>query len=377
MASASLPRALMAPSRSAFAVIDPVSERYSRILEPGMMSKMNLSGRLSSYFAISYVWTEWKESSEDKLPSWRLIRERLLQLSTTNLAAYINDGTIAQTARSLGFDLHTVQAEPFRCWIDCKCINQSSEADKRYWIPRMNEIFFNARCTILLLRDLDLTALYEICRITTCLFSDTSSGDEAKSGPVSHRCLFSPSCISLRSSIPPSLEELCLKTLEALWNGTWRKRAWIFQEILLSERYLLAWGDAASVAYMELGTVGYIAAFLQARHPYKLWLTDLWTWCKQCTHLREFYSDRCDMEATLLQLAEHLESTVPCDKYYALCGVLGLPDVRYDSTHSTEEALDNVIAALTRQGRMGWMYALPPGFQEGFVFSDQCMAPLC
>jgi len=82
------------------------------------------------------------------------------------------------------------------------------------------------------------------------------------------------------------------------------------------------------------------------------------------------------MEATILQLAQDLESTVPSDKYYALCGILGLTEVRYDAEHTAEEALNNVISALTRQGRLGWMYAIPSGVgSSGIALSDQCMAP--
>jgi hypothetical protein len=315
------------------------------------------------------VWSEWKDSLGDKLPSWTQIRERLLQLSTTSLVTAYNK----PPAGNLPFNF--LQHDPFRCWLDSKCINQALQADKAYWIPRMNEVYFDARCTILLLKDLDLTVLYELYKITTCLVSETSPEGSPKSGPNSHCCLFTPNCISLKSLIPPELEDVCLTTLEALWYGSWRKRAWIFQEILLSARYMLSWGDSSSVAYMDLGTVGYIAAFLHQRHPSKAWLNDFWTWCKQCQCLREFYSDKCDMEATILQLAQDLESTVPCDKYYALCGVLGLTEVGYDAEHTAEEALNNVMSALTRQGRLGWMYAIPSGIgSSGIALSDQYMA---
>jgi hypothetical protein len=324
MANRDIPRSFLAPSRSAFSVIDPVSEEYYRILDRRGASNINPARRSGSYFAISYVWSEWKDSPSDKLPSWAKIRERLLQLSTTSLVTAYNKPPI-----DLAGDLPIsfLRPDPFRCWLDSKCINQASHADKAYWIPRMNEVYFDARCTILLLKDLDLTALYELYKLTTCLISETSGEGRANSGPNSHRCLFTPSCISFISRVPPELEHLCLTTLETLWFKSWRKRARIFQEILLSAWYILSWGDSSSVAYMDLGTVGYIAAFLHQRHPSEIWLKDFWMWCKQCQCLREFYSDRCDMEATILQLAQDLESTIPCDKYYALCGVLGLSEV--------------------------------------------------
>ena len=373
MGNKDIPRWFFAPSRSAFSVIDPVSEEYYLILHRSGASNLNPARRSGSYFAISYVWSEWKDSPSDKLPSWAKIRERLLQLSTTKLVTAYNKPPI-DIAGNL--PLAFLRPDPFRCWLDCKCINQDLQADKAYWIPRMNEVYFDARCTILLLKDLDLTALYELYRLTTCLISETSAEIVSDSDPHSHRCLFTPSCISFKSRVPSELEEICLATLEALWFGSWRKRAWIFQEILLSARYMLSWGDSSSVAYMDLGTVGYIAAFLHQRHPSKIWLKDFWTWCKHCQCLREFYSDKCDMEATILQLAQDLESTVPCDKYYALCGVLGLSEVGYDSGHSAETALTNVISALTKQGRLGWIYAIPSAIGgSAITLSDQAMAP--
>ena len=290
-------------------------------------------------------------------------------LATTDLATNLLK---ALTDIAERIPLKLFQPDPFRCWLDSKCIDQSSLADKIHWIPRMNEIYFDARCTILLLRDVDLTALYELLRLTKCLIAETSPDR----GSTSHRCLFTPSCISLVASIPPSLEQACLDSLEALWKGSWRKRAWIFQEILLSARYMLSWGDKSTVAYMELGTVGRIAAFLHQRYPEKGWLHDFWSWCKQCHCLREFYAEKLDMEATVLQLAEHLEATVACDKYYALCGILGLKDVLYNANHSAEEALNQILSALTKQGRMGWMYAIPPSVSgAGITLSNSCMAP--
>jgi hypothetical protein len=94
MANYAIPRAILAPSRSAFAVIDPVTEQYSRVLDRSGLSQLSQSRRSGSYFAISYVWSEWKDSPEDELPSWTQIRERLLQLSTTSLVTSYNKPSI-------------------------------------------------------------------------------------------------------------------------------------------------------------------------------------------------------------------------------------------------------------------------------------------
>jgi len=61
MANKDIPRSFLAPSRSAFSVIDPVSEEYYRILDRSGASNINPARRSGSYFAISYVWSEWKD----------------------------------------------------------------------------------------------------------------------------------------------------------------------------------------------------------------------------------------------------------------------------------------------------------------------------
>ena len=344
-----------AGARSPFRVLNPKTLKYQYGPEQSGASRRRPPP--FKYFAISYVWSDWKAPADASLPSWDLLHNRLLQLTTTEISS--GDATPHG------------QPEAFWCWIDCKCIDQSSPADKAYWIPRMNEIFYGAQCTILLLRDFDLTAPYQLFQVMQCMFA----GGPAAGAASQHRCLFAPSCSSLAFPITPELEDCCLETLQALWNGDWRKRAWIFQEILLSERYILLWGDATGVFHLDLETIGHIAAFLHTRHPQKVWLHQFWSWCKRCVYIRQFYSESCDMEATLLQLAQDLESTIPCDKYYALCGILGLDNVQYNPLHTAEQALDSVVAALTREGRMGWMYAIPPSITDGLTFNPTSMAP--
>lgn len=198
MAKKDIPRSFFAPSRSAFSVIDPVSEEYYRALDRSGASNLNPARRSGSYFTISYVWSELKDSQNEKLPSWAKVRERLLQLSTTTSSQRTTNRHLAIAGN---LPLNFLRYDPFRCWFDSKCINQDLHANKAYWIPRMN-VYFDARCTILLLRDLDLTALYELNRLTTWLISETAAEAASDSGPHSHRCLFTPSCIYFKSRVP-------------------------------------------------------------------------------------------------------------------------------------------------------------------------------
>ncbi|KAK0755058.1 hypothetical protein B0T18DRAFT_400589 [Schizothecium vesticola] len=382
-----IPRAPSSPGRRAFVAIDPVTETYHHLPEPGLGGLRSLVGarRRPTYFAISYVWDEWKEKPSDTVPSWDYIRGRLLKLSTTRISAPTNGSNA--TLSDLSNDPRALIApdsvpDVFHCWVDCKCIDQSSPADKAYWIPRMNKVFFHAKCTILLLRNFDLTAVWELHANTKCTLSQQEAGSNgwwggAESRASSHQCIFSPGCLRLRMPMNGEVENLAVSTLESLWNSPWRKRAWIFQEILLSEKYLLSWAEDSRslIAYMDLEQVGLVAAWLHHRRPSLLWLADFWTWCKQCLLLRRFYSAGCDIEATIFQLADNLEATIPCDKYYALCGILNLGDITYSPIDTADQALDKMVTALTKQGRMGWLYSIPPSVREGIVFSSQHMAP--
>src|SRR5271154_7020910 len=116
--SEAIPRALFSSSHSSFALIDPATEKFHRRL-------------LRRHVAISYVWSEWKDDPSDRLPNWAPIRKRLFSV-------------VGDTAPQ---GLKTETCGVSSCWIDCKCIDQDSDADKAYWIPRMDEVYSEARCT--------------------------------------------------------------------------------------------------------------------------------------------------------------------------------------------------------------------------------------
>ena len=119
-------------------------------------------------------------------------------------------------------------------------------------------------------------------------------------------------------------ERTCLQVMEKLYRGRWRKRAWIFQEILLSKNYIL---DGGSSGWIKLGDVGVIAGFLFRRRPQDPWLGKFSDWCKRLHLLCEYYGEAQTYElskANFLQAAADLEATIPADKYYALCGILRL-----------------------------------------------------
>lgn len=59
-------------------------------------------------------------------------------------------------------------------------------------------------------------------------------------------------------------------------------------------------------------------------------------------------------------MATGLEASVPADSIYALCGILRLKDVPYNTDHSSDEAFQVVVGELVKRGGLAWLYAIPP-----------------
>jgi Heterokaryon incompatibility protein (HET) len=133
--TATLPSSITGSKRKGFALIDPETNLFYQKL-----------GR-SQHVAISYCWAEWTDGldADHNLQHWPELRRRLLKIVGPGASQFMK-------IRSGG---------AIRCWIDCKCIDQGSAADKSYWIPRMDEVYSEARCTVLLMRKVNLAPLQE------------------------------------------------------------------------------------------------------------------------------------------------------------------------------------------------------------------------
>jgi hypothetical protein len=351
--SNNLPKGFSSAAHSAFALINPSTERYYRVLDRHGAFRNGLK----MHVAISYVWSEWKDDPSDRLPNWTQLRDRLLAVV----------GPQAPPA------LRTETWNASCCWLDSKCINQDSEADKMYWIPKMDEIYHEAECTVLLLRGCDLTVLMEITQEMRCKFEGKVPLAERMLGP--HSCLLTRSCTTL-PDLNQGRENDCLRALRSFAFGSWRRRAWIFQEILLSRSYLVSWSQSG---WASLANIGVIAGLLFQKESKEIWLEEFASWCRRVEYLRQYYektsfSDLSD--ANVLQMASELEATVPCDKYYALCGILRLKRVQYNSTHTADRALHTIVEALMKVGRLSWLYAvLPPVDNAGIKLSGNAIAP--
>jgi hypothetical protein len=350
------PKAFASSTRSTFALIDPTTSKLHRKIDRHGF----LTSGLRTHVAISYVWSEWRENPNDKLPSWPALQTRLSRLFGTDASR----------------EIQKLTGKASRCWLDCMCIDQDNPLDKAYWIPRMDEVYYEARCTMLLLRtpSLDLNPLLKAKQQMYCpLSGPLKLKDIAQMVP--HSCLLCQSCTSM-STLDQELEDVVVESIRMLCNATWRKRAWIVQEILLSQEYILTWDDSGE--WISLSDSGVIAAVLFRHRPHDLWLGEFASWCRMLWFLRQNYDEAQTFElcdANVLQLASGLEATVPSDKYYALCGILRLKHVVPNPSHSADEALETIVTALIERGRMSWLYAMPPVLQDSFQLRDGYMAP--
>jgi len=351
-----LPKSHLFSTRSAFALIDPSTSLFHRQID----RHAYLTSGFRTHVAISYVWSEWRDNASDKLPSWAALQKRLTSL-------------LGERASP---EVKAVTRKATRCWLDCMCIDQESSEDKSYWIPRMDEICYEARCTILLLRvpGLDLSPVLEVKRRMHCpLSGPLRLRDIAQMVP--HSCLLCQSCTSL-PEIDSELETSALDALRILCHSTWRERAWILQEILLSQNYLLTWDDSGE--WLSLADTAVVASLLYRRNLDETWLDEFASWCRRLWYLRQNYDEAqtyelCD--ANVLQLASTLSATVASDKYYALCGMLRLKNVKPNPEHSANAALAVIVNALVQEGRMSWLYDVPPSLGSPMQLRDGKMAP--
>lgn len=347
------PRSYVSSKRSTFSLIDPNTSQFHRQID----RHGALTSGLRTHVAISYVWSEWREKAEDKLPSWIALQARLRPLFESS-ASHKNRTATGRTSR---------------CWIDCMCIDQESSEDKAYWIPRMDEIYYEAQCTILLLRTpgLDLDPLLEIQKGMHC---PLAGPPKLRDIIAPHNCLLCQSC-TLLPLLDPELEVAAINAMRVFCHSNWRQRAWILQEILLSQNYIITWNDTGN--WLSIADTGVIAGLLFRRNIQERWLDDFATWCRRLWYLRQNYETQtyelCD--ANVLQLASGLNATVPSDKYYALCGMLRLKHVQPNPTHSADQALGVIVDVLVSKGRMSWLYAVPAAIQGFMTVRDGMMAP--
>ena len=221
----------------------------------------------------------------------------------------------------------------------------------------MGEIYSEARCSVILLRGLDLTSLVEAEKSIGCDIDN----DE-------HSCLRTQSYTILAKNLTPAEERDSLAALKALHLGRWRRRAWTFQEILLSQEYVLS---ADNHSLLKLSDAGVLASIFYRRRPREGWLGEFADWCRRLAILRNRYFNYELSPANILQVAGGLTATIEVDRYYALCGALRLKDLEYNVIHSAEQALKALVLGLTKRGTLSWMHAIPPHLQL-----DESIAPL-
>jgi hypothetical protein len=118
---------------------------------------------------------------------------------------------------------------------------------------------------------------------------------------------------------------------------------------ILSPTYILSGEDGVEV---DLGDVGNLSAIFSSIYPDQEWLSDLFNWFIRLASLHRLWLWRENCDSNILQIAWSLSATLPCDKYYALCGVLRLKKLKCVSSHTESEAFQAVILALTQAGRL-------------------------
>ncbi|KAK7978612.1 hypothetical protein PG988_006102 [Apiospora saccharicola] len=313
------PTSHSSPRRSAFTLIDPIDAQLHRQFDRhGYLT----SGHRTHIAVLSYVWSEWRDRADDRLPKLDLAsgaapiptRRRLL-------AGYQG------CHQGWGVTLPDRLTRP---------------RTRRHWIPRMDEIYYEGRCTILLLRSagLDVSALLRIRDEVRCPFQGPLRfRDIAQMVP--HECILCRSCAALPATLPEEIRMPALKALRELLPldlaTTRLDPTGNTSEPELP--YLLGRHGALP---LPLADTGVIAALLFRQNPPeppgKVAGRVPLSWCPPALNYEGGRVDEpCD--ANVLQMASVLTATVPSDRYYALCGILHLKRVKPNASHSADKAL--------------------------------------
>ncbi|KAK8078497.1 hypothetical protein PG996_004667 [Apiospora saccharicola] len=323
------PKSHLSPHRSAFALIDPIDAQLHRQFDRhGYLT----SGHRTHIAVLSYVWSEWRDRADDRLPKLDLAsgaapiptRRRLLagyQGCHQGWGGHVAGSTVSASTRT-------------------------RPRTRRHWIPRMDEIYYEGRCTILLLRSagLDVSALLRIRDEVRCPFQGPLRfRDIAQMVP--HECILCRSCAALPATLPEEIRMPALKALRELLPldlaTTRLDPTGNTSEPELP--YLLGRHGALPLPLADTGVIAALLFRQNRQNPQERWLDEYPSpGARRLWFVRQNYEggrvdEPCD--ANVLQMASVLTATVPSDRYYALCGILHLKRVKPNASHSADKAL--------------------------------------
>ncbi|KAE8322629.1 heterokaryon incompatibility protein-domain-containing protein [Aspergillus sergii] len=264
----------------------PHKDRNAQIR--GELIDYNLSstdGRSHLYEALSYVWYDGEESSQEESPS--IILNDCKFTVTPNLHAALLRLRNHQLERIL--------------WIDAICINQTDNDEKNKQIPLMRTIYAQASCVIVWLgeaRDNSDNAFESIRRLAGDSINDRNSSKKFVTDEPAH-----------------DDDDACLMLLQR----NWFRRIWVLQEVGVARCISLMCGHVEMNGYTfckGFSKLELSSSLLRHVHPVIYLIRD--------AILRPKY--RPDSRGTLsigelIDMYQNHDATVQHDKVYALLGL--------------------------------------------------------
>ncbi|RBR23750.1 uncharacterized protein FIESC28_03455 [Fusarium coffeatum] len=335
--------------------LDP-SKKQIRLLQITTTSP-RISCRLSTsslnddtaFCALTYVWGDPMNQREVWVNDTRVS-------VTNNLVEALTD--VQEVSRGQG-------VPELRLWVDAICINQSDDIEKNHQVPLMKDIYSAAAMTFSFLGSSPSTS--DLCSALDC-FSVIAS--RLENGDYSTKQGNDSIILKLFEDLPldPAKSELPHPEVPEIgialpsWNSqlteyasllkslAYWKRAWIFQELVLSRKTILFYKDRC-IEFENFAKISEWASNISAGpkpsiiHPLTWYfILSLAYRAVRVTRLvrnvlyqyRTQTSDRKRNTPTIRQLghyAMHLQATNPKDYVYALLGISGLEIVpRYETT---------------------------------------------
>ncbi|KAF4631737.1 hypothetical protein G7Y89_g6397 [Cudoniella acicularis] len=258
--------------------------------------------KLSQYEAISYCW-------ENQMPTERIICEGKTLKVTRNLSEALKHFRYEDKPRFL--------------WADAACIDQRNTRERTNQVNQMGQIYKNASQVLIWLGQED-EASHGAFRLLHKIW-------QAYPGPLDWDVMNTgQQDYNFHLEKAAGLESTEWRCLEQLFSRHWFTRSWVFQEIGLACRALVACGEleidfellfhvSMILSFQEIGRLqkapidmskGFLAALL--RMPW------------QTKHDQNFLS--------LLQSTRHLQASDPRDKVFA---ILSHPAAKFLSSEGT------------------------------------------
>ncbi|KAI5777654.1 hypothetical protein EDC01DRAFT_393808 [Geopyxis carbonaria] len=227
---------------------------------------------------------------------------------------------------------------PTGVWIDTHCIQQTSEEDKAFWVPRMGDVYNSATWVFVMLPGSNAVArLRNYAERLPCKIEFHNCTGRWGSCSEGH---------------PFDSEEL--DTIRSLYKevmcAVWRERIWICQETVLAKD--LYFFDQSG--FTTVDKIKKVCGLLLYANLGDEEIEDSAAWHSKRLMMHNDYNFGTLSANYVITYTTKMKATEQKDLYYGLCGILCL-DVKYEAQIQLEDVKKQFYRALLKAGDPSWI----------------------